>query len=170
MKKNLSSMKENYAYFLCFTSLFSCIQLLLLGQKIWPAFSQGKLRYLNKLQEDPPAGVSGAPCDNNIMQWNAVIFGPADTPFEDGTFKLTISKLTISSSVLKQVLRLSFFAAFTEEYPNKPPSVRFVSKMFHPNVYADGGKCESNLCMIISLTLGQKTTFHPEIPLILIFQ
>jgi Ubiquitin-conjugating enzyme len=27
------------------------------------------------------------------MQWNAVIFGPAETPFEDGTFKLTISKL-----------------------------------------------------------------------------
>jgi hypothetical protein len=26
------------------------------------------------------------------MQWNAVIFGPAETPFEDGTFKLTISK------------------------------------------------------------------------------
>jgi ubiquitin-protein ligase len=44
------------------------------------------------LQEDPPAGVSGAPCDNNIMQWNAVIFGPAETPFEDGTFKLTISE------------------------------------------------------------------------------
>ena len=38
---------------------------------------------------------------------------PHDTPFEDGTFKLTIS--------------------FTEEYPNKPPTVRFVSKMFHPN-------------------------------------
>ncbi len=30
-------------------------------------------------------------------------------------------------------------SAFTEEYPNKPPSVKFVSKMFHPNVYADGG-------------------------------
>jgi ubiquitin-conjugating enzyme E2 A len=30
---------------------------------------------------------------------------------------------------------------FTEEYPNKPPNVRFVSKMFHPNVYADGGIC-----------------------------
>jgi ubiquitin-conjugating enzyme E2 A len=46
---------------------------------------------------------------------------PHDTPFEDGTFKLTL--------------------AFTEEYPNKPPTVRFVSKMFHPNVYADGGIC-----------------------------
>lgn len=49
------------------------------------------------------------------------IFSPHDTPFEDGTFKLTIE--------------------FTEEYPNKAPTVRFVSKMFHPNVYADGGIC-----------------------------
>jgi len=30
-----------------------------------------------RLQEDPPAGVSGAPTDNNIMLWNAVIFGYA---------------------------------------------------------------------------------------------
>ncbi|KAF3838647.1 hypothetical protein F7725_010415 [Dissostichus mawsoni] len=74
-----------------------------------------------RLQEDPPAGVSGAPSENNIMVWNAVIFGPEGTPFEDGTFKLTIE--------------------FTEEYPNKPPTVRFVSKMFHPNVYADGSIC-----------------------------
>nr|CAG4649795.1 EOG090X0GZZ [Scapholeberis mucronata] len=79
------------------------------------------MRDFKRLQEDPPAGVSGAPTDNNIMIWNAVIFGPHDTPFEDGTFKLTIE--------------------FTEEYPNKPPTVRFVSKMFHPNVYADGGIC-----------------------------
>ena len=28
-----------------------------------------------RLQQDPPAGVSGAPTDNNIMLWNAVIFG-----------------------------------------------------------------------------------------------
>ena len=41
------------------------------------------------------------------------MYRPHDTPFEDGTFKLTL--------------------AFTEEYPNKPPAVRFVSKMFHPN-------------------------------------
>lgn len=70
------------------------------------------MRDFKRLQQDPPAGVSGAPSDNNIMLWNAVIFGPHDTPFEDGTFKLTIE--------------------FTEEYPNKPPTVRFVSKMFHP--------------------------------------
>uniref|UniRef100_A0AAQ4QTI9 UBC core domain-containing protein n=1 Tax=Gasterosteus aculeatus aculeatus TaxID=481459 RepID=A0AAQ4QTI9_GASAC len=79
-----------------------------------------------KLQEDPPAGVSGAPSENNIMAWNAVIFG-IQAPylkcvlFFPGTFKLIVE--------------------FTEEYPNKPPTVRFVSKMFHPNVYADGSIC-----------------------------
>lgn len=30
---------------------------------------------ISRLQEDPPVGVSGAPSENNIMQWNAVIFG-----------------------------------------------------------------------------------------------
>ena len=66
-------------------------------------------------------GVQGAPSDNNIMIWDAVIYGPAETPFEDGTFKLQIE--------------------FSEEYPNKPPKVRFMSKMFHPNVYNDGQIC-----------------------------
>ena len=30
---------------------------------------------------------------------------------------------------------------FTEDYPTKPPEVRFDSKLFHPNVYADGRIC-----------------------------
>uniref|UniRef100_A0A6I8P0G3 E2 ubiquitin-conjugating enzyme n=1 Tax=Ornithorhynchus anatinus TaxID=9258 RepID=A0A6I8P0G3_ORNAN len=83
------------------------------------------MRDFKRLQEDPPAGVSGAPSENNIMVWNAVIFGFSFglnfAFFTAGTFKLTIE--------------------FTEEYPNKPPTVRFVSKMFHPNVYADGSIC-----------------------------
>ncbi|KAG9154730.1 hypothetical protein Leryth_014222 [Lithospermum erythrorhizon] len=33
------------------------------------------MRDFRRLQQDPPAGVSGAPQDNNIMLWNAVIFG-----------------------------------------------------------------------------------------------
>ncbi|CAK9200424.1 unnamed protein product [Sphagnum troendelagicum] len=47
---------------------------------------------------------------------------PDDTPWDGGTFKLTLQ--------------------FTEDYPNKPPTVRFVSKMFHSNIiYADGSIC-----------------------------
>ncbi|KAI9613969.1 hypothetical protein PSHT_05859 [Puccinia striiformis] len=44
-----------------------------------------------------------------------------DTPFEDGTFRLILT--------------------FDESYPNKPPTVKFLSKMFHPNVYANGELC-----------------------------
>lgn len=52
---------------------------------------------------------------------NAVIIGPSDTPFEDGTFRLVMH--------------------FEEQYPNKPPGVKFISTMFHPNVYATGELC-----------------------------
>ena len=38
-------------------------------------------------QNDPPAGISGTPTENNIMFWNAVIFGPEDTPWEGGMCK-----------------------------------------------------------------------------------
>lgn len=30
---------------------------------------------------------------------------------------------------------------FDETYPNKAPEVKFVSKMFHPNIYGDGRLC-----------------------------
>lgn len=49
------------------------------------------------------------------------ICSPDDTPWEGGTFNLTLQ--------------------FSEEYPNRPPVVKFVSKLFHPNVYNDGGIC-----------------------------
>eukprot|EP00605_Chrysophyceae_sp_TOSAG23-4_P001642 GSChrysophyteH1.ASY1.ANO1.1803.1 assembled CDS len=79
------------------------------------------MRDFKRLQKDAPAGIQAAPLDNNVMAWQAVIFGPDDTAWEGGTFKLLLE--------------------FTEEYPNKPPSVRFLSKIFHPNVYADGKIC-----------------------------
>ena len=54
-------------------------------------------------------------------KWQAVIFGPEDTLWDGGTFRLTLT--------------------FTEEYPNKPPTVTFVTSMFHPNIYANGAIC-----------------------------
>jgi len=79
------------------------------------------MRDFKRMQTDPPAGVSASPLPDNVMTWNAVIIGPADTPFEDGTFRLVMH--------------------FEEQYPNKPPSVKFLSQMFHPNVYATGELC-----------------------------
>ena len=41
--------------------------------------------------------------EDNLMEWNAVIFGPTDTPFEDGTFKLTIKLETRNVSETRPV-------------------------------------------------------------------
>lgn len=79
------------------------------------------MRDFKRMQQDPPGGVSASPVADNVMMWNAVIIGPADTPYEDGTFRLVMQ--------------------FDEQYPNKPPKVRFISEMFHPNVYASGELC-----------------------------
>ena len=68
------------------------------------------MRDFKRLQEDPPEGVSGAPGENNIMVWNAVIFGPHETPFEDGTFKLMV-RLCIHDHV--QISRFIRHSDFT---------------------------------------------------------
>ena len=63
------------------------------------------LRDFKKLQDDKPDGLTASPMEDNIMKWEAIIFGPEDTPWEAGIFFLTLD--------------------FTEDYPNKPPSVKF---------------------------------------------
>lgn len=79
------------------------------------------MRDFKRLQQDPPEGVNACPRADNIMAWKAVIFGPVDTIWDGGVFRLSIE--------------------FSEEYPNKAPKVMFLTKVFHPNVYENGDIC-----------------------------
>lgn len=80
------------------------------------------LKDKKKLLAEPIPGISAEPLSgHNIMVWQAVIFGPDDTPWEGGTFELRMT--------------------FSETYPADPPTVVFVSQMFHPNIYRDGKIC-----------------------------
>eukprot|EP00002_Diphylleia_rotans_P025945 TRINITY_DN514_c0_g3_i6.p1 TRINITY_DN514_c0_g3~~TRINITY_DN514_c0_g3_i6.p1 ORF type:complete len:157 (-),score=21.63 TRINITY_DN514_c0_g3_i6:155-625(-) len=77
---------------------------------------------LKQIRHNPPEGVSASPVsDENMFVWEATIFGPEETPWEGGIYSLRLS--------------------FSEQYPSKPPKVRFISDMYHPNVYADGTLC-----------------------------
>ena len=76
---------------------------------------------INQSQDTEDDGVLATPHDDDIMIWDYVIFGPENSVWENGVFKLEMK--------------------FTEEYPNKPPQVLMKTKVFHPNFYVNGNIC-----------------------------
>lgn len=87
--------------------------------------SAARLRLMTDLKlmrQEPPEGCSASPLsEENLFVWGATIFGPPETPWEGGVYSLRLT--------------------FNEQYPEKPPRVRFTAEMFHPNVYTDGTLC-----------------------------
>jgi len=75
---------------------------------------------LIKLQNEVIPGIK-IEHPEDIFIWKAIIEGPEDTPYQNGKFPI----------ILK----------FSDDYPVKPPSVQFLEKMFHPNIYRDGKVC-----------------------------
>ena len=39
-----------------------------------------------KMKKDPPSGISAVPTEKDLMNWNAIIFGPDGTSWEGGLF------------------------------------------------------------------------------------
>ena len=72
---------------------------------------------LENITKDLPDNYSAFP-HGDIYNWQAVIPGPSDTPYEGGVFFLNIH--------------------IPEEYPMVPPRVSFTSRIFHCNINSNG--------------------------------
>lgn len=83
-----------------------------------------------RLMAEPVPGITATPDEGNARYFHVVIAGPQDSPFEGGTFKLELF--------------------LPEEYPMAAPKVRFMTKIYHPNVDKLGRIC-------LDILKGKKT-------------
>lgn len=70
---------------------------------------------LENLNKEEIEGIAAGPNDDyDLFKWDATIYGPEDSPYEGGDFRLNIE--------------------FPKDFPFKPPKIKFTTKIFHPNV------------------------------------
>ncbi|XP_050731140.1 ubiquitin-conjugating enzyme E2 T-like [Eriocheir sinensis] len=74
-----------------------------------------------QLKESPPVGVACWPEGDNLGIFRAVIRGEEDTVYDGGIFHLEME--------------------VPERYPFHPPKVRFLTKVYHPNIDSAGRIC-----------------------------
>ncbi|XP_008835439.1 ubiquitin-conjugating enzyme E2 R1 isoform X2 [Nannospalax galili] len=97
-----------------------------MARPLMPSSQKALLLELKGLQEEPVEGFRVTLVDEgDLYNWEVAIFGPPNTYYEGGYFKARLK--------------------FPIDYPYSPPAFRFLTKMWHPNIYETGDVCISIL-------------------------
>ncbi|KZM18757.1 E2 ubiquitin-conjugating enzyme [Ascochyta rabiei] len=79
------------------------------------------IKETERLMNEPVQGISATPHDDNLRYFDVTIDGPSQSPYEGGVFKLELF--------------------LPDDYPMTPPKVRFLTKIYHPNIDRLGRIC-----------------------------
>lgn len=74
-----------------------------------------------RLKQEPVPGIEANPDESNARYFHVNVEGPKESPYEGGCFKLELF--------------------LPEEYPMSAPKVRFMTKIYHPNIDKLGRIC-----------------------------
>tara|TARA_B100001093_G_C26773947_1_gene991457 strand:- start:194 stop:631 length:438 start_codon:yes stop_codon:yes gene_type:complete len=74
-----------------------------------------------KLKNDPLDNISAGPINEDFYNWEANIIGPSNSVYQGGIFHLTLK--------------------IPENYPFKPPKIKFTTPIYHPNINKFGDIC-----------------------------
>lgn len=91
-----------------------------------PTAIKALARELVSLDRSPTHGIRVSLCDSDMLSFSGWIQGPPGTPYAGGFFRITFDFANI-------------------DFPNVPPTCRFATSIFHPNVSKSGEICVSSL-------------------------
>jgi len=79
------------------------------------------IKETQRLLQEPVPGIVAVPDEANARYFHVEVTGPAESPFEGGKFKLELF--------------------LPEDYPMSAPKVRFITRIYHPNIDKLGRIC-----------------------------
>ncbi|XP_036168131.1 ubiquitin-conjugating enzyme E2 R1 isoform X2 [Myotis myotis] len=123
-----------------------------MARPLVPSSQKALLLELKGLQEEPVEGFRVTLVDEgDLYNWEVAIFGPPNTYYEGGYFKpapILGTDGTTGPALVESSCSLPTPQArlkFPIDYPYSPPAFRFLTKMWHPNIYETGDVCISIL-------------------------
>ncbi|KAJ9663125.1 Ubiquitin-conjugating enzyme 13 [Coniosporium apollinis] len=79
-----------------------------------------------RLMAEPVPGISAIPHEDNLRYFDVQIHGPSSSPYE-------------VRSLAGGIFKLELF--LPDDYPMTPPKIRFLTKIYHPNIDRLGRIC-----------------------------
>ncbi|KAK6599493.1 ubiquitin-conjugating enzyme E2 35 [Botrytis cinerea] len=101
------------------------------------------IKETERLMQEPVPGISAVPHEDNLRYFDVSIHGPSSSPYEGGIFKLELF--------------------LPDDYPMTPPKIRFLTKIYHPNIDKLGRICLDVLKGISSRGPNPDDPLAPEV-------